>query len=171
MYLHVCEQWFSLGWFQLCKRKPNALTPNGVREERWRERKRDRKKRWGNSKTDKVGETVDRVTSSPHSLILSMFRMWSIHSHIHWAGLKSILYPLPALSFYDLWMSSADQCMDWLTPGVAVCLPVYTCCAELPGTCTAGTDRQTDTSPPSYDERNIQTIKEHPASQGEGKPH
>ena len=33
--------------------------------------------------------------------------------------------------------------------GAAVCLPIYTCCAEYPPTCTAGTDRQIDISPPS----------------------
>lgn len=34
-----------------------------------------------------------------------------------------------------------------LAGGVAVCLPISTCCAEYPPTCTAGTDRQIDISP------------------------
>lgn len=35
---------------------------------------------------------------------------------------------------------------DWLD-GVVMCLPVYTCCAEHPLTCTAGTDRQSHDNP------------------------
>lgn len=34
----------------------------------------------------------------------------------------------------------------WLD-GVVMCLPVYTCCAEHPLTCTAGTDRQSHDNP------------------------
>lgn len=40
-----------------------------------------------------------------------------------------------------------------LAEGVAVCLPIYTCCAEYLPTCTAGTDRQIDISPPNKSAR------------------
>lgn len=42
--------------------------------------------------------------------------------------------------------SSLLEPRGWLDR-VVMCLPVYTCCAELPLTCTAGTDRQSHENP------------------------
>lgn len=46
-----------------------------------------------------------------------------------------------------LWGAAEMLAQQHLAGRVAVCLPISTCCAEHPPTCTAGTDRQIDVSP------------------------
>lgn len=59
--------------------------------------------------------------------------------------------------------------IGWLRELPCVCLSTLAVQTFL--SCTAGTDRQTDTSPSSYEWHNIQPINEHPASQGEEQRH
>lgn len=106
---------------------------------------------WGCSKFAKrqmpkipVESGGERITrEKPRNLETS----WNLRTQPQY-GTRTDAALMPVICLQILFDGAAEKlARQQLAGGVAVCLPISTCCAEYPPTCTAGTDRQIDISP------------------------